>query len=309
MPWVLAFATSPNVFSRAQGRARRDAWSTAFFFGADVGRRRADLGADDPLPGRGARPGDRLRLCAAAGTLIPPMLAKASSARPLWTPRARPHARWSGCWSRWLGIVMVGMAGMSKEKELPEEEKKKAVAEFNFKKGILVAMFSGVMSAGMSFGLQAAGKLENWRRRLRRRPQPPGAACRAGRGAARRLHRQLHLVPLTSTCKNKTTRATTRRRTPGAPLAAKFRSSPAFARRHLVLPVHLLQDRRAADGQDRLRRLDGADGQHASSSARCWASVLGEWKGTSSRTRASPRPRPGPAALLDPVIAGLQSAS
>jgi L-rhamnose-H+ transport protein len=53
-----------------------------------------------------------------------------------------------------FGIIMVGMAGISKEKELPEAEKKKAVAEYNFQKGILVAIFSGLMSAGMNFGLQ-----------------------------------------------------------------------------------------------------------------------------------------------------------
>jgi L-rhamnose-H+ transport protein len=52
------------------------------------------------------------------------------------------------------GIVLVGMAGMSKEKELPEEVKKKSVAEYNFKKGILAALFSGLMSSAMNFGLQ-----------------------------------------------------------------------------------------------------------------------------------------------------------
>jgi L-rhamnose-H+ transport protein len=52
------------------------------------------------------------------------------------------------------GIVFVGMAGMSKTNELPEEEKKKAVAEFNFKKGLIAVLFSGLMSSAMSFGLQ-----------------------------------------------------------------------------------------------------------------------------------------------------------
>jgi L-rhamnose-H+ transport protein len=52
------------------------------------------------------------------------------------------------------GIVFVGMAGMSKESELPDEEKKKSVAEFNFRKGMTVAIFSGLMSSAMSFGLQ-----------------------------------------------------------------------------------------------------------------------------------------------------------
>jgi L-rhamnose-H+ transport protein len=34
------------------------------------------------------------------------------------------------------------------------------VAEYNFKLGILVAIFSGVMSAGMSFGLRGGGTIE-----------------------------------------------------------------------------------------------------------------------------------------------------
>ncbi|MCX8107530.1 MAG: rhamnose/proton symporter RhaT, partial [Verrucomicrobiae bacterium] len=58
------------------------------------------------------------------------------------------------------GIVLVGMAGMSKENELPEELKKKAVAEYNFKKGLLVAVFSGLMSSAMSFGLQGGADIE-----------------------------------------------------------------------------------------------------------------------------------------------------
>jgi hypothetical protein len=41
------------------------------------------------------------------------------------------------------------------EREMPEAEKKKAIAEFSFKKGILVATFSGIMSACFAFGLSA----------------------------------------------------------------------------------------------------------------------------------------------------------
>jgi L-rhamnose-H+ transport protein len=52
------------------------------------------------------------------------------------------------------------MAGMSKENELPDEQKRKAVAEYNFKKGLAVAVFSGLMSSGMSFGLQGGAEIE-----------------------------------------------------------------------------------------------------------------------------------------------------
>jgi L-rhamnose-H+ transport protein len=54
-----------------------------------------------------------------------------------------------------LGIGIAALAGLTKEREMPEEQKKKAIAEFSFSKGILVATFSGIMSACFAFALQA----------------------------------------------------------------------------------------------------------------------------------------------------------
>lgn len=54
-----------------------------------------------------------------------------------------------------VGIAICGWAGMRKEKEVPEEEKKATIQEFNFFKGLIVATFSGVMSSCMAFGLSA----------------------------------------------------------------------------------------------------------------------------------------------------------
>ena len=55
-----------------------------------------------------------------------------------------------------VGIAIIGVAGAMKAASLPEEEKKKAVKDFNFGKGILVALLAGFMSAcfniGLSFG-------------------------------------------------------------------------------------------------------------------------------------------------------------
>jgi hypothetical protein len=53
------------------------------------------------------------------------------------------------------GIVVVAWAGAKKDGDLSPEQKKKAVAEFDFKKGIAVAVFSGIMSACFAFGLSA----------------------------------------------------------------------------------------------------------------------------------------------------------
>jgi L-rhamnose-H+ transport protein len=44
---------------------------------------------------------------------------------------------------------------MSKERELPEETKKATIEEFNFAKGVWVAVFAGVLSACMAFGIAA----------------------------------------------------------------------------------------------------------------------------------------------------------
>jgi len=57
------------------------------------------------------------------------------------------------------GIVIAARAGLTKEREMPEAEKKKSIAEFNFKKGILVATFSGIMSAGMAFAITAGNPI------------------------------------------------------------------------------------------------------------------------------------------------------
>jgi L-rhamnose-H+ transport protein len=53
------------------------------------------------------------------------------------------------------GIGICGWAGMRKEKEVPEEQKKATIQEFNFFKGLAVATFSGIMSSCMAFGLSA----------------------------------------------------------------------------------------------------------------------------------------------------------
>ncbi|HEY9007772.1 MAG TPA: L-rhamnose/proton symporter RhaT [Ohtaekwangia sp.] len=54
-----------------------------------------------------------------------------------------------------LGIIICGRAGIMKEKELTDEQKKTSIQEFNFSKGLLVAIISGVLSACFNFGIEA----------------------------------------------------------------------------------------------------------------------------------------------------------
>ena len=96
-------------------------------------------------------------LCAATGTLIPP-IAQGHAADLVKDTGAIIVL--AGVIGSLVGIVFVGLAGKIKEDELPDEIKKRAVAEFNFRKGMVVAVISGVCSACMNFGLQSGGCIE-----------------------------------------------------------------------------------------------------------------------------------------------------
>jgi hypothetical protein len=59
-----------------------------------------------------------------------------------------------------LGIVFAGMAGASKEREMSGAQKRVSIKEFDLKKGLLVATFSGVMSACFAYGLAAGDPIK-----------------------------------------------------------------------------------------------------------------------------------------------------
>ena len=95
-----------------------------------------------------------LGFCAAFGTIIPPIYF--GTFGNLLT-RASGLTMLAGVLVCLIGIAVCGWAGISKERQLSEEKKKEAIKEFNFAKGLWVAIFAGVMSACMAFGI-AAGK-------------------------------------------------------------------------------------------------------------------------------------------------------
>lgn len=156
VPWVLALATSPNVL-KVLSQAPGGQIGKCFLFGAMWGVGGLTWGLMIRYLGVGLGLAIGCGLCSATGTLIPPILN--GNLQSLYgTPAANMSL--VGVMVSVIGIVFVGMAGMSKENELPDAEKKKAVAEYDFKRGILVAFFSGIASAGMSFGLQGGPDIE-----------------------------------------------------------------------------------------------------------------------------------------------------
>jgi len=95
-----------------------------------------------------------LGFCAALGTLIPPLfrgelipILGENSGRMLLC----------GVFVCLSGIGICARAGMMKESEISSDLKRESIAEFNFAKGLWIAVFAGVMSACMAFAF-AAGK-------------------------------------------------------------------------------------------------------------------------------------------------------
>jgi len=58
-----------------------------------------------------------------------------------------------------VGIAISGKAGIMKERELSEEDKKKSVQEFDLFRGLLVATLSGILSSFFNFGIEAGKPL------------------------------------------------------------------------------------------------------------------------------------------------------
>ncbi|MGA2175134.1 MAG: L-rhamnose/proton symporter RhaT [Verrucomicrobiota bacterium] len=156
VPWALAFIQSPNTISVLKAAPAKELWY-CYLCGAAWGFGGLTWGLMIRYLGVGLGLAIGCGLCSAAGTIVPKILR--GEFGQLFQSDAG-IASLVGVLVSLIGIVLVGLAGMSKEKELPEEEKKKAVAEYNFGKGMMVALFSGLMSAALGFGLVGGPTIE-----------------------------------------------------------------------------------------------------------------------------------------------------
>ncbi len=90
-----------------------------------------------------------LGTCAAFGTLIPAVMSGMNLLSPEGLILLLAVA------VTLVGIALVGYAGSLRSKNMSEEEKRKAIKDFALKKGLIIALLSGVMSACFSLGLNA----------------------------------------------------------------------------------------------------------------------------------------------------------
>ncbi len=151
VPWVVALLTVPELISILTQASFRSV-AACYLFGVLWGVGGLTFGLSMRYLGMSLGYALALGFCAAFGTIIPPiirgefvdMLTQSSGLTTL-----------VGIVVCLVGIGICGWAGISKENELPEEKKRETIKEFNFKKGVWVAIFAGIMSACMALGIDA----------------------------------------------------------------------------------------------------------------------------------------------------------
>lgn len=152
-PWVFMLLIAPGSLAAIAEAPRRSLLWT-YFFGVLWGIGGLTFGLTMRYLGIALGYGIALGFCAAFGTLIPPLYS-GEIGRVAGTGSGQIVLL--GVAACLAGITLSGAAGVSKERELSEEQKKASVQEFSFWKGLSVAVFCGILSASMSYGF-AAGK-------------------------------------------------------------------------------------------------------------------------------------------------------
>lgn len=154
-PWVLGLMIVPHLTQiLAQQPISVLGWT--FFWGMMWGFGGLTYGLTMRYLGMSLGTGIILGLTALFGTYLPPIFDNTIGIKLHTVPG---QVILIGSVFALLGIVITAAAGMSKEREMDEEKKHKVIEEFNLRKGIWVAIFSGVMSACFAFGLDSANPI------------------------------------------------------------------------------------------------------------------------------------------------------
>ncbi|PTX92472.1 L-rhamnose/proton symporter RhaT [Opitutus sp. ER46] len=163
-PSLLASILTKDLWGSIGQQSMTTLWWT-YFFGAMWGFGGLTFGLTMRYLGMSLGMGVALGYCAAFGTLLPPIFKAFIPSIPVPETLAQIASTTPGQITlvgvtvTLLGIGVAALAGLTKEREMPEAEKKKAISEFSFKKGIIVATFSGIMSACFAFALTAGNPI------------------------------------------------------------------------------------------------------------------------------------------------------
>lgn len=156
-PWIFALLLIPGLGS-VLASAPADSVKLAFMFGALWGLGGLTFGLTMRYLGIALGMAVALGYCAAFGTLMVPLFTGPFPGTfPLLLQSTSGRITLGGVVVCLVGIAVSGLAGMSKEREMPQDQKTAVIKEFNFPRGLAVATFSGILSSCMAYGM-AAGK-------------------------------------------------------------------------------------------------------------------------------------------------------
>jgi len=156
-PWILASLLTKDLFA-VLGQAPASALFWAFFFGLLWGVGGLTFGLTMRYLGLSLGMAVVLGLCAAFGTLMPPIFRGEFMTQVVGTSSGRVIL--FGIFVCLAGITAAGLAGISKERVMSPEQQRAAIREFDLRKGIGVAVLSGVMSACFAYGLAAGDPIK-----------------------------------------------------------------------------------------------------------------------------------------------------
>src|SRR3954451_13506250 len=156
-PWILALLMTKDLFA-VLGEAPASALFWSFVFGLLWGVGGLTFGLTMRYLGLSLGMAVVLGLCAAFGTLMPPIFRGEFMTQVVGTSSGRVILL--GIFVCLAGIAAAGFAGISKEQVMSPEQQRAAIKEFNLKKGIGVAVLSGVMSACFAYGLAAGDPIK-----------------------------------------------------------------------------------------------------------------------------------------------------
>lgn len=155
VPWLVSLLTVPETMT-ILSKTELSTLFWTYFFGVLWGIGGLTFGMTMRYLGMSLGMALALGLTAAFGTLIPPIYEGKFN---LLLQTASGQVVLTGIGICLIGIVVCGRAGILKDRELSDEEKQKGVKEFNLKKGIVVAIFAGIMSACFAFGIAAGSEI------------------------------------------------------------------------------------------------------------------------------------------------------
>ena len=146
-PWVFALCTVPSLLEVLRNSPQEAVLNT-FMFGALWGVGGLGFGLSMRFLGVALGQSIALGFTAALGTLIPPFVA----GQDLFGSRDG-ILMLIGVAICVAGIAIVGYAGTLRSQHMAEEDRRKAIKDFALRKGILIAVLSGIMSACMNYGI------------------------------------------------------------------------------------------------------------------------------------------------------------